>query len=161
MKWCRGAELNCLRRPFQGRALPVSYLGTGTISDFTGAARACQFGLKSANTRSLAARVKRKSGTVRLRRCGRELTRRNSGHSIAAPAADFFRGGTRDASPIETAKDLRGRFVRGRDFLRDGALGDWSYAGEAKRERRRNRAGGRPFRIPFAQVDSRRRRYVL
>src|SRR6185437_9931522 len=28
-KWCRGAELNCLRRPFQGRALPVSYLGTG------------------------------------------------------------------------------------------------------------------------------------
>jgi hypothetical protein len=26
---CRGAELNCLRRPFQGRALPVSYLGTG------------------------------------------------------------------------------------------------------------------------------------
>ena len=25
---CRGAELNCLRRPFQGRALPVSYLGT-------------------------------------------------------------------------------------------------------------------------------------
>jgi hypothetical protein len=26
--WCRGAELNCLRRPFQGRALPVSYLGT-------------------------------------------------------------------------------------------------------------------------------------
>jgi hypothetical protein len=27
---CRGAELNCLRRPFQGRALPVSYLGTVT-----------------------------------------------------------------------------------------------------------------------------------
>jgi hypothetical protein len=26
---CRGAESNCLRRPFQGRALPVSYLGTG------------------------------------------------------------------------------------------------------------------------------------
>jgi hypothetical protein len=26
--WCRGAELNCLRRPFQGRALPVSYPGT-------------------------------------------------------------------------------------------------------------------------------------
>ena len=25
---CRGAELNCLRRPFQGRALPVSYPGT-------------------------------------------------------------------------------------------------------------------------------------
>jgi hypothetical protein len=34
-EWCRGAELNCLRRPFQGRALPVSYLGTGTINDFT------------------------------------------------------------------------------------------------------------------------------
>ena len=33
--WCRGAELNCLRRPFQGRALPVSYLGTGTIKDST------------------------------------------------------------------------------------------------------------------------------
>ena len=33
--WCRGAELNCLRRPFQGRALPVSYLGTQTIRDFT------------------------------------------------------------------------------------------------------------------------------
>jgi hypothetical protein len=32
-KWCRGAELNCLRRPFQGRALPVSYLGTS--KDFT------------------------------------------------------------------------------------------------------------------------------
>jgi hypothetical protein len=27
---CRGAESNCLRRPFQGRALPVSYLGTQT-----------------------------------------------------------------------------------------------------------------------------------
>ena len=27
-RWCRGAELNCLRRPFQGRALPVSYPGT-------------------------------------------------------------------------------------------------------------------------------------
>jgi hypothetical protein len=34
-EWCRGAELNCLRRPFQGRALPVSYLGTGTASNFT------------------------------------------------------------------------------------------------------------------------------
>ena len=30
LEWCRGAELNCLRRPFQGRALPVSYLGTRT-----------------------------------------------------------------------------------------------------------------------------------
>ena len=30
-RWCRGAELNCLRRPFQGRALPVSYLGTGVL----------------------------------------------------------------------------------------------------------------------------------
>jgi hypothetical protein len=27
--------LNCLRRPFQGRALPVSYLGTGANRDFT------------------------------------------------------------------------------------------------------------------------------
>ena len=26
--WCRGGELNSLRRPFQGRALPVSYPGT-------------------------------------------------------------------------------------------------------------------------------------
>ena len=32
---CRGAESNCLRRPFQGRALPVSYLGTGTTLDST------------------------------------------------------------------------------------------------------------------------------
>ena len=29
---CRGAELNCLRRPFQGRALPVSYLGTEELA---------------------------------------------------------------------------------------------------------------------------------
>jgi hypothetical protein len=27
-RWCRGGELNSLRRPFQGRALPVSYPGT-------------------------------------------------------------------------------------------------------------------------------------
>jgi hypothetical protein len=27
--------LNSLRRPFQGRALPMSYLGTGTTQDFT------------------------------------------------------------------------------------------------------------------------------
>ncbi len=27
-EWCRGGELNSLRRPFQGRALPVSYPGT-------------------------------------------------------------------------------------------------------------------------------------
>src|SRR5579863_1154692 len=26
-RWCRGGELNSLRRPFQGRALPVSYPG--------------------------------------------------------------------------------------------------------------------------------------
>jgi hypothetical protein len=32
---CRGAESNCLRRPFQGRALPMSYLGTGTTNDST------------------------------------------------------------------------------------------------------------------------------
>ena len=32
--WCRGAELNCLRRPFQGRALPVSYPGTGRNQHF-------------------------------------------------------------------------------------------------------------------------------
>ncbi len=35
-KWCRGAELNCLRRPFQGRALPVSYLGTDAVLRFYG-----------------------------------------------------------------------------------------------------------------------------
>ena len=29
VRWCRGGELNSLRRPFQGRALPVSYPGTG------------------------------------------------------------------------------------------------------------------------------------
>ncbi len=27
--WCRGPESDWLRRPFQGRALPMSYLGTG------------------------------------------------------------------------------------------------------------------------------------
>ena len=37
--WCRGAESNCLRRPFQGRALPMSYLGTGTTNDSTEKAR--------------------------------------------------------------------------------------------------------------------------
>ena len=36
---CRGGELNSLRRPFQGRALPVSYPGTGAVKDFTGAGR--------------------------------------------------------------------------------------------------------------------------
>jgi hypothetical protein len=34
---CRGGELNSLRRPFQGRALPVSYPGTGAEKDSTGA----------------------------------------------------------------------------------------------------------------------------
>ncbi len=29
-KWCRGSESNRPRRPFQGRALPLSYLGTAT-----------------------------------------------------------------------------------------------------------------------------------
>jgi hypothetical protein len=33
--WCRGPESNWLRRPFQGRALPVSYLGTGTAFNST------------------------------------------------------------------------------------------------------------------------------
>src|ERR1700733_3367000 len=32
--WCRGAELNCLPRPFQGRALPVSYPGTERSQHF-------------------------------------------------------------------------------------------------------------------------------
>ena len=32
---CRGPESDWLRRPFQGRALPMSYLGTGTIYDST------------------------------------------------------------------------------------------------------------------------------
>jgi hypothetical protein len=36
-RWCRGGELNSLRRPFQGRALPVSYPGTGAVKDSTGA----------------------------------------------------------------------------------------------------------------------------
>jgi hypothetical protein len=34
-EWCRGAESNRLRRPFQGRALPVSYPGTGWNEDST------------------------------------------------------------------------------------------------------------------------------
>jgi hypothetical protein len=41
-RWCRGGELNSLRRPFQGRALPVSYPGTGAVKDFTGAPQGCQ-----------------------------------------------------------------------------------------------------------------------
>src|ERR1700730_14925373 len=41
-KWCRGGELNSLRRPFQGRALPVSYPGTGAVKDSTGAMQGCQ-----------------------------------------------------------------------------------------------------------------------
>src|SRR6202030_4026914 len=44
-KWCRGGELNSLRRPFQGRALPVSYPGTGAVKDSTGAMQGCQLGL--------------------------------------------------------------------------------------------------------------------
>ena len=39
--------MNCLRRPFQGRALPVSYLGTGMNKDCTDAFQTCQFGLKA------------------------------------------------------------------------------------------------------------------
>src|ERR1700687_1629915 len=42
IKWCRGGELNSLRRPFQGRALPVSYPGTGAVKDSTGALLGCQ-----------------------------------------------------------------------------------------------------------------------
>ena len=33
--WCRGPESDWLRRPFQGRALPVSYLGTGGSDNST------------------------------------------------------------------------------------------------------------------------------
>src|SRR6266849_9759170 len=42
IKWCRGGELNSLRRPFQGRALPVSYPGTGAVKDSTVALQGCQ-----------------------------------------------------------------------------------------------------------------------
>src|SRR6266581_4955528 len=41
-RWCRGGELNSLRRPFQGRALPVSYPGTGAVKDSTVATQGCQ-----------------------------------------------------------------------------------------------------------------------
>src|SRR5260370_29590562 len=41
-RWCRGGELNSLRRPFQGRALPVSYPGTGAVKDSKGALQGCQ-----------------------------------------------------------------------------------------------------------------------
>lgn len=40
--WCRGAELNCLRRPFQGRALPVSYPGTVESKNCSGASLRCR-----------------------------------------------------------------------------------------------------------------------
>src|ERR1700726_1596212 len=53
--WCRGAESNCLRRPFQGRALPMSYLGTGTIKDSTEKAR--EWKAKSSRRLNDAARV--------------------------------------------------------------------------------------------------------
>jgi hypothetical protein len=39
---CRGGELNSLRRPFQGRALPVSYPGTGAVKDCRVALKGCQ-----------------------------------------------------------------------------------------------------------------------
>jgi hypothetical protein len=41
--WCRGAESNCLRPPFQGGALPVSYPGTSEFLHSRGAREACQF----------------------------------------------------------------------------------------------------------------------
>jgi hypothetical protein len=44
--WCRGGELNSLRRPFQGRALPVSYPGTGAVKDSTGALEGCQLRIR-------------------------------------------------------------------------------------------------------------------
>src|SRR5713101_2317276 len=43
-RWCRGAESNCLRRPFQGRALPVSYPGTGEVVILRTESRDCQTG---------------------------------------------------------------------------------------------------------------------
>ena len=45
-RWCRGAESNCLRRPFQGRALPVSYPGTGEVVILRTEPRDCQTGGK-------------------------------------------------------------------------------------------------------------------
>jgi hypothetical protein len=42
IKWWRGGELNSLRRPFQGRALPVSYPARWAVKDFTGALQGCQ-----------------------------------------------------------------------------------------------------------------------
>ena len=38
-RWCRGGELNSLRRPFQGRALPVSYPGTDVAKRLYGCGR--------------------------------------------------------------------------------------------------------------------------
>jgi hypothetical protein len=37
--WCRGGELNSLRRPFQGRALPVSYPGNSVDKRLYGGLR--------------------------------------------------------------------------------------------------------------------------
>ena len=42
VEWWRGGELNSLRRPFQGRALPVSYPATVAVKDFTGTLQGCQ-----------------------------------------------------------------------------------------------------------------------
>jgi hypothetical protein len=42
IEWWRGGELNSLRRPFQGRALPVSYPATEAVKDSMGAPQGCQ-----------------------------------------------------------------------------------------------------------------------
>src|SRR5580692_3100357 len=51
MGWCRGAELNCLRRPFQGRALPVSYPGTEEFGNCSGEAMGCRVRARTARRR--------------------------------------------------------------------------------------------------------------
>ena len=54
---CRGAELNCLRRPFQGRALPVSYPGTVGIQNSSGAELRCRDRIRSLSQSSTASQL--------------------------------------------------------------------------------------------------------
>jgi hypothetical protein len=56
-RWCRGGELNSLRRPFQGRALPVSYPGISVDKRLYGrrrlGARALEHAVESSFEREL------------------------------------------------------------------------------------------------------------
>jgi hypothetical protein len=91
--------LNCLRRPFQGRALPVSYLGTVRSNDFTenGARRKVKthyvvFGYEPMRTNFKGARrQERKNRTQR-----RQLRKQNQAGALFHLADDGEQGGWLD-----------------------------------------------------------------